>query len=73
MSWCRATGIVGWGNRMPQGGTLEQGATSLPSTGRGSAYKSSTRVNVKVLDFVKRGGPKWTVDRTVFEMWLGSL
>ena len=19
------------------------------------------------------GGPKWTVDRTVFEMWLGAL
>ena len=28
---------------------------------------------VKVLDSVKSGGPKGTVDRTVFEMWLGSL
>ena len=36
-------------------------------------YSSSTRVNVKVLDFVKRGGPTWTVDRTIFEMWLGAL
>ena len=38
-----------------------------------TAYRSSTRVKVKVLDFVKRGGPAWTVDGTVFEMWLGSL
>ena len=35
-------------------------------------YRSSTRVKVKVLDFVKRGGPKWTVDGTIFEMWLGA-
>ena len=27
----------------------------------------------KVLDFVKSGGPKWTVDRTLFELWLGGL
>ena len=39
----------------------------------GSAYRSSTRVKVKVLDFVKRGGPILTVDRTVFEIWLGAL
>ena len=39
----------------------------------GSAYRSSTRVKVKVLDFVKRGGPKWIVGGTVFEMWLGAL
>ena len=41
----------------------------LVSTGReaGSAYRSSTRVNVKVLDFVKRGGSVLTVGRTVFE------
>ena len=25
---------------------------------------------MKVLDFVKLGGPEWTVDGTVFEMWL---
>ena len=30
----------------------------------GSAYKSNVRVNVKVLDFVKRGGPEHTVLRT---------
>ena len=27
----------------------------------------------KVLDFVKSGGPKWTVGGTVFKMWLGTL
>ena len=27
--------------------------------------------NVKVLDFVKSGGPILTVDRTIFEMRLG--
>ena len=33
----------------------------------------NTKVNrvVKVLDFVKSGGPVLTVGRTVFEMWLG--
>ena len=25
---------------------------------------------MKVLDFVKLGGPEWTVDGTVFEVWL---
>ena len=29
--------------------------------------------NTKVLEIVKSGGPFFTVDRTVFEMWLGSL
>ena len=47
----------------------------LVSTGweAGSAYRSKVRVNVKVLDFVKRGGPILTVDRTIFEMWLRAL
>ena len=27
----------------------------------------------KVLDFIKSGGPELTVDRTVFELWLGGL
>ena len=26
-----------------------------------------------VLDSVLVGGPKWTVDRTIFELWLGGL
>ena len=39
----------------------------------GSAYRSKVSVKVKVLDFVKRGGPKWTVDRNILEMWLGAL
>ena len=39
----------------------------------GSGYRSSMRVKVKVLDFVKRGGPYFTVDRTIFELWLGEM
>ena len=39
----------------------------------GSAYRFKVSVNVKVLDFVKRGGPILTIDRTVFELWLGGL
>ena len=34
-------------------------------------YTASLKHNVKVLDFVKRGGPKLTVDRTIFELWMG--
>ena len=36
-----------------------------------SGYKPRSNLKTKVLDFVQLGGPKWTVDRTVFEMWLG--
>ena len=39
----------------------------------GPVYRSKTSLNVKVLDFVKSGGPKWMVGGTIFEMWLGSL
>ena len=47
----------------------------LVSTGweAGSAYRSSKSVKVKVLDFVKSGGPELTVGRTIFELWLVSL
>ena len=34
-------------------------------------YTAKAKVMVKVLDFVKSGGPKCTVGGTVFEMWLG--
>ena len=37
------------------------------------SYQTKLNLNTKVLDFIKLGGPKWTVDRTVFEMWLGGL
>ena len=32
-----------------------------------------TSESASVLDFVKSGPPKCTVDRTVFELWLGGL
>ena len=36
-------------------------------------YTSKANLIAKVLDFVQLGGPKWMVDGTVFEMWLGAL
>ena len=36
-----------------------------------SSYSSSLNFKLKVLDFVKSGGPKLTVGRTIFEMWMG--
>ena len=38
-----------------------------------SAYTASLNLKVKVLDFIKSGGPILTIDRTVFELWLGTL
>ena len=38
-----------------------------------SDYRLRTKLNVKVLDFVQLGGPILTIDRTIFEMWLGDL
>ena len=38
-----------------------------------AAHSAKLNLRIKVLDFVQLGGPKWTVDRTVFEMWLGAL
>ena len=35
-----------------------------------SGYTSRTNLKVKVLDFVQLGGPKLTVGRTIFELWL---
>ena len=35
-------------------------------------YRANLNLKVKVLDFVQCGGPEWTVDGTVFEMWLGT-
>ena len=36
-------------------------------------YTANLNLSVKVLDFVKFGGPKWIVGGTIFEMWLGTL
>ena len=36
-------------------------------------YSANLNLRMKVLDFVKLGGPKLTVGRTIFELWLGSL
>ena len=35
------------------------------------SYKDRRNLSLKVLDFVKSGGPKLTVGRTIFEMWMG--
>ena len=44
-----------------------------PSGGQAPNYTASLKHKVKVLDFIKSGGPKWMVGGTIFEMWLGSL
>ena len=36
-------------------------------------YISIRNRNTKVLDFVQFGKPILTVDRTIFEVWLGAL
>ena len=36
-------------------------------------YRSSKNLKRKVLDFVQFGGPILTIDRTIFELWLGAL
>ena len=41
--------------------------------GESRTYKTNLNLKVKVLDFVKFGGPKWIVGGTIFEMWLGAL
>ena len=46
--------------------SIREGYISSP---RRNIYSAS----VKVLDLVQFGGPKWTVDRTVSEMWLAAL
>ena len=48
--------------------------TPLPlSSRRPSVSFGGFGLKVKVLDFVKSGGPKWIVGGTIFEMWLGAL
>ncbi len=47
------------------------GTPSPDGSGQGPYYTASLNLKVKVLDFVKSGGPEWTVGGTVFEMWLG--
>ena len=50
--------------------SIREGYVSSP---RRNIYSASVNLSVKVLDLVQFGGPKWTVDRTAFEMWLGAL
>ena len=35
--------------------------------------RSRTNLKLKVLDLVQLGGSILTVDRTIFEVWLGAL
>ena len=37
------------------------------------AVAAEVALSGPVITTVHVGGPRWTVDRTVFEMWLGSL
>ena len=36
-------------------------------------YTARVNLIAKVLDFVQLGGAILTIDRTVFELWLGNL
>ena len=36
-------------------------------------YTAKANLIMKVLDFIKFGGPTWMVGSTIFEMWLGAL
>ena len=38
----------------------------------GGADVAEIALNGRVMNSVRHGGPKWTVDRTIFEMWLGG-
>ena len=44
-----------------------------PLGNKAAHYSAKRNLNLKVLDFVKSGGPKGMVGGTVFEMWLGGL
>ena len=39
----------------------------------GGADAAEVALTGRVRSTVQSGGPKWTVDRTIFEMWLGAL
>ena len=61
---------------MPQGKQVHHALLYLRYGQRYSiAYIYTTSLNLieKVLDFVKSGGPILTIDRTIFELWLGGL
>ena len=49
---------------------VRQSLADLPLRSR---YSAGVNFSVKLLDFVKFGGPKWMVGSTIFEMWLGAL
>ena len=36
-------------------------------------YGANVNLNLKVLDLVELGGSEWTMDGTIFEMWLCIL
>ena len=60
--------VTRWNEHQPRRWSIYPAGLRL-----GPVYRTSLNLNVKVLDFVKSGGPKLTVGRTVFELWLGSL
>ena len=39
----------------------------------GGADAAEVALNGRVRSTVQSGGPKWTIDRTIFELWLGTL
>ena len=47
--------------------------TRVLARGKAMRLQGQPNFKVKVLDFVKSGGPTWMVGSTIFEMWLGAL
>ena len=39
----------------------------------GGADAAEVALTGRVRSTVQFGGPKWTIDRTIFELWLGTL
>ena len=60
----RQGGRLGWGCRT---------AFALPFIARMLGHYSPIHISKMVLPTVNLGPPRFTVDTTIFEMWLGSL
>ena len=74
-TWDQGLGALGGSSDRQRGGSSNVGGLGdyLRVCPRPSLYSTNLNLNAKVLDFVKFGGPTCTVDRTVFELWLGAL
>ena len=64
------------GFRLRRFSTCQFGGPYRHNTGIASSVcfdRLPSHISKMVVSTVNRGGPKWTVDRTLFELWLGGL